>query len=155
LDRFLLKIEIGFPPLSEEAAIVLRATDEQSGDQLPLSKVNALLDDQHIQALQRMATRVLVDPQVVDYAVRITRITREWPGLAAGAGPRGAIALVRLARASAFMQGRDFATPDDVKMYALPALRHRVQLAADAQLDGRTIDGLLESALDSVEAPRL
>jgi MoxR-like ATPase len=155
LDRFLLKIEIGFPPQSEEAAIVQRATALQGGNQLPLDAVLPLVGEQQVQVLQRMAAFIRVDPQVVDYAVRITRATREWPGLAAGAGPRGAIALVRLARAAALLQARDFVTPDDVKQYALPALRHRVQLSADAQLDGRSVDALLQAALDSVQAPRV
>jgi len=155
LDRFLLKIEIGFPSQTDEAAIVQRATAGQTGDQLPLEAVSPTLDERLVQTLQRMAAHIRVDPQVVDYAVRVARVTREWPGLAAGAGPRGAIALVRLARANALTQGRDFATPDDVKLHALPALRHRVQLAADAQLDGRTVDALLQAALESVEAPRL
>jgi MoxR-like ATPase len=92
---------------------------------------------------------------VVDYAVRIMRATRQWPGLSSGAGPRGAIALVRAARATALLQGRDFVTPDDVKSHALPALRHRVMLAPDAQLEGREVDELLRDALNSVEAPRL
>jgi MoxR-like ATPase len=155
LDRFLLKIEIGFPPQADESAIVRRATEQQAGDQLPLEGVSPVLDERLVQTLQRMAAHVRVDQQVLDYAVRVARVTREWPGLAAGAGPRGAIALVRLARANALAQARDFATPDDVKQHALPALRHRVQLSADAQLDGRTVDALLQAALDSVEAPRL
>jgi MoxR-like ATPase len=92
---------------------------------------------------------------VADYAVRIARATRDWPGLAAGAGPRGAIALVRLARAAALLEGRDYATPDDVKRYVLPTLRHRVALAPDAQLDGRDVDTLLAAAADSIDAPRL
>ncbi|MDB5857131.1 MAG: MoxR ATPase-like protein, partial [Ramlibacter sp.] len=79
---------------------------------------------------------------------------RQWPGLSAGAGPRGAIALVRAARATALLAARDFITPDDVKQHALPALRHRVLMAPDAQLEGRTVDELLAAALDSVQAPR-
>lgn len=155
LDRFLLKILIDFPSQADETAIVRGATEEQAGNQLPLDAITPLMTERQVQTLQRMAAYIRVDPQVTDYAVRVARATREWPGLAAGAGPRGAIALVRLARASALAQGRDFATPDDLKRHALPALRHRVQLSADAQLEGRTIDALLQAALDSVEAPRL
>ena len=72
-----------------------------------------------------------------------------------GAGPRGAIALVRAARATALLQGRDFVTPDDIKQIALPALRHRVALSPDAQLEGRSVDELLAAALDGIDAPRL
>jgi MoxR-like ATPase len=90
----------------------------------------------------------------VDYAVRIVRATREWPGLALGAGSRGALALVRGARAVALLAGRNFVTPDDVKSIALPALRHRVALAPDASLEGRTPNDLLTAVIDSVAAPR-
>ena len=113
------------------------------------------LDERNVLSLQKMAAFVRVDDRVVDYAVRITRATRTWPGVANGAGSRGAIALVRAARAAALLDVRDFVTPDDIKRYALPVLRHRVLLAPDAQLEGRKIDELLSTMLDSVEAPRL
>jgi MoxR-like ATPase len=155
LDRFLLKIDIGFPTHEEEAAIVRRTTELQTGDQFPLDAITARLDDRSVLTLQKMASYIRVDEKVTDYAVRITRATRSWPGLASGSGPRGAIALVRAARATALLAARDFVTPDDVKQHALPALRHRVMLAPDAQLEGREVDELLATALDSVEAPRL
>jgi MoxR-like ATPase len=155
LDRFLFKIEIGYPSLADEAAIVVRTTAAQSGDQLPLAGVTPRMDERNVQALQKMAGHVRVDERVVDYAVRIARATRGWPGLANGAGSRGAIALVRAARAAALLSARDFVTPDDVKHHALPALRHRVLLAPDAQLEGSKIDELLSALLDSVEAPRV
>jgi MoxR-like ATPase len=155
LDRFLVKIRIGYPTQQEESDIVRRTTEQATGDELPLAEVTAQLDERAAQALQRIAAFVRVDPRVADYAVRIARTTREWPGLATGAGPRGAIALVRLARAAALLEGRDYATPDDVKRYALPTLRHRVALAPDAQLEGRDVDILLASAVDSIDAPRL
>ena len=81
--------------------------------------------------------------------------TRDWLGLSSGSGPRGTMALVRAARATALMRGRDFITPDDIAAQALPALRHRVTISPDAQLEGRGVDELLRGALDSVEAPRL
>ena len=155
LDRFLFKIEVGYPSLADEAAIVQRSTLQQAGDQLPLSGVAARLDKRAVLSLQRMAAFVRVDDKVVDYAVRLARTTREWSGLANGAGSRAAIALVRAARAAALLDARDFVTPDDVKRHALPALRHRVLLSPDAQLEGRRIDELLAALLDSVEAPRL
>ena len=155
LDRFLLKINLGFPSQEEETAIVQRTTEGRAGDQLPLQQVAPLLDRAAVVGLQQLAAQVHCDQRVADYAVRITRATRDWPGLAAGAGPRGAIALVRAARAAALLQGRDFVTPDDVKALALPALRHRVTLAPDALLEGGRADELLLAALDSVAAPRL
>jgi MoxR-like ATPase len=155
LDRFLLKIDIGYPPHDEETAIVQRATEGQAGDQLPLDGVTQRIEERHVITLQNMAAAVRVDDKVIDYAVRIVRATRGAPGLSNGAGPRGAIALIRAARAAALMAGRDFATPDDVKHLAIAALRHRVLLAPDAQLEGRRVDELLSSLLEGVDAPRL
>ena len=155
LDRFLLKIEIGYPSQADEAGIVLRTTREQTGEQLPLADVAECMDRQGLLALQELASHVRVDERVVDYAVRIGRATRGGAGLAAGSGPRGAIAIVRAARAAALLEGRDFVTPDEVKRCALPALRHRVLLAPDAQLEGRRVDELLTALLATVEAPRL
>jgi MoxR-like ATPase len=155
LDRFLFKIDIGYPPHDEETAIVKRTTEQQTGDQFPLDGVAARVDERSVLTLQRMVAFIRTDDKVLDYAVRLVRATRSWPGLATGAGPRAAIALVRAARATALMQSRDFVTPDDIKLHALPALRHRVLLAPDAQLEGRSVGELLEGVLDSVEAPRL
>ena len=97
----------------------------------------------------------MADDRVIDYAVRIVRATRNWPGIEVGAGPRGSLALVRAARAVALLHGRDFITPDDVAAQARAVLRHRVTMAPDAQIEGRDIDELLQAALESVEAPRL
>jgi len=154
LDRFLFKIEIGYPTLAEEVGVVVRATKDQAGDELPLGAVTPVLDERLVVGLQALAARQRVDDQVVDYAVRIVRATREWPGLALGAGPRGALALVRGGRAVALMAGRNFVTPDDIKSIAVPALRHRVAIAPDASLEGRTANDLLTGVIDSVPAPR-
>ena len=155
LDRFLFKVDIAYPPQDEETAIVKRATDQQAGDQFPLDAVTARLDERAVLSLQRMAAFVRVDDRVLDYAVRLVRATRGWPGLSAGSGPRGAIALVRAGRATALMRGRDFVTPDDIKRHAHAVLRHRVMLAPDAQLEGRAVGELVSALLDSVDAPRL
>jgi MoxR-like ATPase len=155
LDRFLLKVRIGYPKADEETAIVARTTEGASGDQLPLADVSPRLDERGVLALQGIAAHVRADERVIDYAVRITRATRDWPGLALGAGSRGAIALVRVARGAALLAGRDFIIPDDVKRHAPAVLRHRVLLAPDAQLEGRQVDDLLGGILAQVEAPRL
>ncbi len=154
LDRFLFKIEIGYPSVKEEVDVVLRTTVNQTGQQLPLENVKPCLSERAVLSLQQIAARQRVDERVVDYAVRIVRATREWPGIAIGAGSRGAISLVRAARVVALMNGRDFVTPDDVKRIALPALRHRIALAPDALLEGRTTRDLLTAVIESVAAPR-
>src|SRR5262249_34750763 len=105
--------------------------------------------------LQQLAAHQRVEEQVVDYAVRLVRATRDHAGFAIGAGSRGALALVRGARAVALIEGRSYVTPDDIKRIALPALRHRVALAPDALLEGRTANELLSQLLNSVAAPRV
>jgi len=154
LDRFLFKISMPYPDADEEARVVRHATLNQAGDELPLADVQPVLDVQAVRELQALAAQILVDEQVIDYATRIARATRDWPGISIGAGTRGALAMVRGARAAALLEGRDFVTPDDVRRVALPALRHRVALAPDALLEGRDADSTLAALLDAVPAPR-
>jgi MoxR-like ATPase len=155
LDRFLFKIEIGYPTLEDEVGVVIRATTDQAGDVLPLAQVKPVLNERAVTSLQQIAARQRVDKQVIDYAVRITRATREWAGIAQGAGSRGAISLLRGGRAVSLLEGRAFVIPDDIKRVAIPALRHRIALAPDALLEGRKPDDLLTAVIDSVGAPRI
>jgi MoxR-like ATPase len=141
--------------LTEEIDLVKRTTTDLTGDQLPLAEVAPVLNERAILALQHLVARQRVDAAVVDYAVRIARATRDWPGIALGSGPRGPIALVRAAKAAALMAARSFVLPDDVKQVALAALRHRIALSPDALLDGRQADELLAAILDATAAPRL
>jgi MoxR-like ATPase len=155
LDRFLLKVRIDYPPLEEEAAMLKRVTTTQVGEKLNVEQVGSLIQPQHVLGLQAMAAAVAMDDAVQDYVVRIVRATRTWSGVAAGAGPRGGIALVRAARACALMEGRGFATPDDVKRMAPPALRHRVTPAPELEIEGHTSDTLIKALLEKVQAPRV
>jgi MoxR-like ATPase len=139
----------------DEAAVVRHATTQRIGDQLPLEQVKPVLDGDTLLALQQRVVQVHVDDRIGDYAVRLVRATRTAPGLAIGAGTRAAIALVRAGRAAALLDGRDFVTPDDIKRWLLPTLRHRVWLSPDAQLEGRRVDALLAALADTVDAPRL
>ncbi|HTS51871.1 MAG TPA: MoxR family ATPase [Burkholderiales bacterium] len=154
LDRFLLKIRIDFPTLEDEHRMVRQITTNQVGDRLNVNDVSTLIKPAAVLTLQRYLAGLTVDPRVSDYAVRITRATRMWPGIAAGASPRGGISLVRAARAQALISGRDFVTPDDVKAVALPALRHRVSLAPEVEIEGQGVDTVLGGLLQKVEAPR-
>jgi MoxR-like ATPase len=155
LDRFLFKIEIEYPSAADEVAVVVRATAGQAGDQLPLGDVKPCADAEALANLQNLAATQHVDEQVIDYAVRLVRATRDHVGLAIGSGSRGALALIRGARAVALLDGRRYVTPDDVKKIALPSLRHRVALAPDALLEGRTVNALLTEVLELVSAPRI
>ncbi len=154
LDRFLMKIFIDYPSEAEEVRMVKLITEGVATGAFQLSDVRALVQPQEIAALQGLVCRFTVDDQVLDYAVRIVRATRDWAGLAMGAGPRGSLALVRAAKAQALLNGRDFVTPDDIKLIARPVLRHRLLLSADREIEGISADQLLADILEQVAAPR-
>jgi MoxR-like ATPase len=154
LDRFLLKIAIGYPGEAEEQALVRQVTEGRVADDLQVEMVQAVATPAEVLEAQQAASSISVDEAVMAYAVRIARATRDWPGLAMGAGPRGGIALIRAARAVALMDGRDFITPDDVKAMAIPALRHRVTPSPESEIEGHGPDTLLGALLERVEAPR-
>jgi len=154
LDRFLFKIRIDYPSADEEASLTRYVLDGKTGADLDVGRVATILQPETLVILQQTTALVTTDDRVIAYAVAIVRATREAPLLAAGAGPRGSIALVRASRAHALSEGRSFATPDDVKAVALPALRHRVAPSADADIEGLTADTLLTGILDRVPAPR-
>jgi MoxR-like ATPase len=155
LDRFLVKLNIDYPQADEELAIVRQVTSGQVGDALNVDAVQTVVAPSTIAALQALAARVRVDDQVLDYALRIVRATRQWAGIASGAGTRGALALIRTARSQALLAGRDFVTPDDIKRMAMPALRHRITLTPDFTLEHRTVDAVLATVLERTEAPRV
>ena len=155
LDRFLLKIRIDYPAADEEAALTRSVTHRATGAELGVDQVGTLMTPQHVEALQKATAYVDVDARVLDYAVAIVRATRDHHGFSIGAGPRGSIALIRAARGAALLQGRAFVTPDDIRRIALPALRHRVTLSPEAEIEGFTADSSLTALLDSVPAPRV
>jgi len=154
LDRFLLKILIDYPSEAEEASLVQELTHNRVGDLLRIDDVGNVVDAASIARIQEAAARVRVDERVSQYAVRITRSTREWAGVELGAGPRGALALIRAARAYALLEGNTFVTPDDIKFVARPALRHRILLSPDVELEGQRADDIVRAILAQVEAPR-
>jgi len=154
LDRFLLKLRIDYPTMAEETAMVRSVTTGQVGDRLNVDAVRTLVTPAAVVAMQQACAAVRLDEQVLDYAVRIARATRSWNGVAAGAGPRGGIALARIGRAAALMAGRDFVAPEDVKRMALPALRHRIIPAPELEIEGHSSDTILKALLEKVEAPR-
>ena len=129
-------------------------TGNRVGDVLDVSEVETSLTPTQVLELQRMAAHIRVDTAVNHYAVGLVRATRSWPGIRVGAGPRGAIALIRASRAAALIAGRDFVTPDDIKEVAIPVLRHRMMLAPELELEGQTPDLVLNAVLEQVVVPR-
>jgi len=154
LDRFLLKVQIDYPTQADEAAMVRQVTNGKVGDRLDVEQVASLVKPATVVTLQAIAAQLRTDDAVLDYAIRLVRATRSWAGVAAGAGPRGGISLLRAARGAALLDGRDYVTPDDVKRMALPALRHRIRPSPELELEGRDADAILKGLLEKVEAPR-
>jgi MoxR-like ATPase len=154
LDRFLLKTLIDYPSDVEEVELVRRVTSGRIGDKLDVSKVNQVATAEQVVALQQLVAQVTVDDRILDYAVRIVRATRRWQSLRVGVGPRGAIALVRVARAIAVLGQRDFVVPDDIKRIAGPALAHRTQVAPELEIEGVHAERVVAEILEQVEAPR-
>ncbi len=154
LDRFLFKVLIAYPEDKEELQLVQHITDKKLGDKLDVSKVTSCVKAETISMLQQHAASLEIDEKVVQYAINIVRATRKWPGISIGAGPRGGIALIRAARACAVVDGRNFITPDDVKKITLPAMRHRIILSPEMELEGVHVDRVLENILEKIEAPR-
>ena len=115
LDRFMLKLRMDYPQAAEEINLVRQVTRSAKADMLEVTPLRTLLQAKDILALQKIASDLALDEQVLDYAVRIARATRNWPGLSIGAGPRASIALVRCGRARALLRGGDFVLPDDIK----------------------------------------
>ena len=155
LDRFMLKLRMDYPQQDEELNMVRQVTRSARADMLEVSPLRTLLQAKDVLALQKIASDLPLDDQVLDYAVRLARASRSWPGLAMGAGPRASIALVRGARARALLRGGDFVLPDDIKSCALAVLRHRVRLAPELDIEGLSVDQVLQQLLDQVPAPRL
>jgi MoxR-like ATPase len=153
LDRFLLKIAVGYPAEDAEIAILDRYAEGFRAERAETFHLTPVLDASGLESLRGRVDEVHVEPSVREYITRVVRSTRLQPGLSLGASPRATVALFLAARAEAVLRGRDFVTPDDVKWLAAPVLRHRVQLTPEAEIDGRTPDDLIATTLESVPTP--
>ncbi|MBA5956505.1 AAA domain-containing protein [Pseudomonas lactis] len=154
LDRFMLKVRMDYPDALQELDMVREVTRSSKADMLEVQPLRTVLQAADVVTMQQIASDLPLDEQVLEYAVRLARATRSWPGLAIGAGPRASIALVRGARARALLRGGEFVTPDDIKGCALAVLRHRVRIAPELDIDGLEVDQVLQQLLDQIAAPR-
>ncbi len=154
LDRFLFNVLIDYPDHESENQIVAVATGNRVGGGLYTDAVETVMSSDDVVAAQELVATTRIDTAVLDYAVRIVRETRQSSGLRMGAGPRGSISIIRAARAAAVLQGRDFVTPDDVREVALPALRHRISLSPELEIESYKPDDILNDILQKVSAPR-
>ncbi|MEE6282732.1 AAA family ATPase [Georgenia sunbinii] len=154
LDRFLLKLLMPLPERADEIQVVYRHAHDFDPRDLGKAGVRAVAGPADLAAARREVAQVQVSPEVLGYIVDICRATRTSPSLSLGVSPRGATALLATSRAWAWLTGRDYVTPDDVKSLAHATLRHRVQLRAEAELEGVTAETVLDGVLRTVPVPR-
>ena len=154
LDRFMFKLVIDYPTEQEEANILTMHSVQIDLDER-LEQLQTVTNPQEIMAVTARAGNVLIDPKLLDYINSLVRLTRQWPQFHMGASPRAGIALMQGSRTLAAFHGRDYAVPDDVVELALPTMRHRVILSAEAEVEGHSADRLLGELIASVEVPRL
>ncbi len=154
LDRFMFKIVADYPAEHEEAEI-LKLHSTQVDLDSRLAELATVTGPQEILAATQQCGRVLIDDKLLHYVNTLVRRTRQWPQFHVGASPRAGLALLQGARTLAAFMGRDYAVPDDVVQIALPALRHRVILTAEAEVEGRHVDEILQEMIRTVEVPRL
>ena len=154
LDRFLIKVVVGSPDAAAELAMLAlheSGFDPERGGATPV--IDPVITADETRACRELVDRVRVAPEVREYIASITRASRDDPGLTLGASPRASVALMRASRAGAVLEGRDYVTPDDVKARAVPVLRHRVTLAPELEVEGRTADDVISAVLTRVVAP--
>jgi MoxR-like ATPase len=154
LDRFLLKLTMPLPSRDDEVAILRRHSEGFDPRDLEAAGIRAVAGPADLDAARAAVRGVTVRPEVIGYAVDVARATRESPAVRLGVSPRGATALLAASRAWAWLSGRDYVLPDDVKALARPALRHRLELRPEAELEGATPDGVLDGVLASAPVPR-
>ena len=150
LDRFLLQLHLGYPDPSQEAEML-----ERIKDQHPIETIEPVMSRETLLSLQKAVRQVYVHPDIIRYIVDIVAATRSAPGIYLGASPRGSIALFRTAQALAFIRGRSYVVPDDVKELVPCTLKHRMMLTSEARLSGLTIDRVLRDILHRIPVPVL
>jgi MoxR-like ATPase len=153
LDRFLVKVELGYPDATVEQDILHRVLGGFESDRPASYGITPVLDRDGLARLHVACTRVHVEASLVGYITEIVRATRDTAALTLGASPRASVALLRMAQASALLDGRAFATPDDVKAAAPAVLRHRIVIAPELELEGVRADSALASVIERVEVP--
>lgn len=152
LDRFLFKIDVKYPNLEDETKILTQAHQRKSN--VTLDEVNAVLTAEQITHYRRKVREIHVDEALLKYIAQIVNNTRNNLSLYLGASPRASLAIMNTSKAIAAMRGRDFVTPEDIKMVATPVLRHRVMLTPEREMEGLTAEDVIKQILDGIEVPR-
>jgi MoxR-like ATPase len=154
LDRFLFKVVIGYPSRDEERDVVRRHGHRTTMPRLAEFALEPVADLGLLVAVREAVQQIRASDAILDYIVDLVRATRERPSIAFGASPRAATMLTTASRAYAALQGRDYVLPDDIKLLAVPALRHRIVLAPGAEIEGLAAEVVVRQLLEQVAAPR-
>lgn len=154
LDRFMFKLRVEYPTAAQEAEILKLHSQQVDLNQRLKDEVATVTNPEQVLQVMQLCSTVRIEESLVDYINKIVRATRTWPAFHIGASPRAGLALMQSARTLAAFSGRDYAIPDDVVDIAIPALRHRVQLTAEAEIEGRTSDEELTALIRGIEVPR-
>lgn len=151
LDRFLFKIVVDYPSITEEISIL----DRQNKGELTIdTNIKPILDANRLNTLRKAVEKVLVEPHLLEYIAQIVIATRQSPWITLGASPRASLAILNASKALAAIRGRDFITPDDIKEIAVPVLRHRIILTPEKEMDGTSTDTIICQLIDKAEVPR-
>ncbi|AUG58259.1 AAA family ATPase [Acetivibrio saccincola] len=153
MDRFMMKLSLGYLKSEEKECQVLKRRIMWQKDD-PTADIQSVITMEQILKIQGQVEKVYVDDNVLMYITRIIRKTREDSGVKIGASPRGGLALLKLSRAKALIDGRDYVIPDDVKFIAVDALAHRIILHVEHILEGKTPEAIVKNILKNVEVPK-
>jgi MoxR-like ATPase len=154
LDRFLMKVIVDYPAEEEEHAMLkaMQALGDKASQ--AYSIIQPVVGPEEILRLRAVTNAIRVDDTVMEYALRLIRQSRTFPSLTLGASPRAAIMLLQAAKALSLLRGKDYVTPDEIQLMALPVLRHRIRLTPEAEIEGLTPDSCIQSLLAQVDVPR-
>jgi MoxR-like ATPase len=149
-DRFLFKLNIDFPSFEDEKNVLKQVIEDND----ELSQVESILDVETFLEIRKEIQNVTISDSILDYIMQIVRRTREAESIRFGASTRAGISIGKAAQAWAYLSGRDYVTPDDIKMVARPGLRHRIQLSPHMELEGENVDQTIEELVGAIPVPR-
>ena len=152
LDRFLFKVEVGYPSIDEEVSILEGSYSRQTASEM--ENIQAVVSPTELKSQRELVSQIHVEKELMSYIAKIVQETRNSSSIYIGASPRASVYVMKASQAWAAMQGRDFITPEDVKRVIVPALRHRITLTPEREMEGIIPDSVLKQLADNVEVPR-
>ena len=152
LDRFLFKINVGYPNLEQEITIIQNQHQDKSSDKTVA--INTVISGEQLKRFQNLVKEIIVEPHLIEYIAKLVINTRENQFLYLGASPRASLALLTASKAFAAIRGRDFVTPEDIKEDSYAVLRHRIMVSPEREMEGLTTDEIIRQILENIEIPR-